>query len=291
MAKFEPLYGPAYPGVFHPDYFPNPQYHPPTQSFADDRLHCKTETEKYFPYKNMDHLSSCMNSSSPKLTHLDSSADGRTDISPRFDYRSAGPCSRSSSRDAVSGYPYSNQSESSTSEIDVGNDEIEKRSISSNFQQNLDTGQNPIKEELSPKPLTVTDNHPQSRGVHQSVITCHRANIEAGTLSHSQKSIQQNPVKYPERDGRSDQHYRSPRLNGHENGMDLQAIHDRNFNAQDIYSHCLRASCAYDSFNSPTNYSQTPIPTPKHYSPVPQPGYASVIVDTQQYHIANGYVH
>ncbi|XP_061192146.1 single-minded homolog 2-like isoform X2 [Saccostrea echinata] len=293
MGKFEPLYGHAFPGVFHPDYFPHPSYHPQTQSFADDRLHCKLEAEKYFPYKNMDHLSSCMNSSSPKLTHLDTSTESRTNISPRFEYRSAGPCSRSSSRDAVSGYPYSNQSESSTSEIDVGNDDIEKRSLSSSFQQNLDTGQNTIKEEQSPKTFTATDNHPhpQSRGIQQSVIMRHRANIVPDTVADSQKSIPQNQTKYPDHEDRSDQHFRNLQQNGHTVGVDLHAIQDRNFNAQDIYSHCLRASCAYDSYTNQTDYSQTPIPTPKHYSSVPQPGYASVIVDTQQYHLANGYVH
>lgn len=62
MRKFEPLYGPAYPGVFHPDYFPHFPYHSSTQSFADESLQCKVESEKFYPYKNMDHLSSCMKS-------------------------------------------------------------------------------------------------------------------------------------------------------------------------------------------------------------------------------------
>lgn len=282
MGKFEPLYGPAYPGVFHPDYFPHLPYHPSGQPFVDDRVPCKVESEKYFPYKNMDHLSSCMKSSSPKLTHLDSSTEGRTNVSPRFEFRSTGPCSRSSSRDAVTGYPYSNHSESSTSEIDVGNEDIEKRPVAPNFPPNIDTGQNKIKEEQSPKAFPVSDNHSQSRGIQQSVIMRHRPNIEPDVISDSQKTLPHN---------QQEQNFRSPHFNGGDTGMDFHGIQDRNFNAQDIYTHCLRASCAYNSYNNPTEYGQTPIPTPKHYSPVPQPGYASVIVDTQQYHLANGYVH
>lgn len=288
MRKFEPLYGPAYPGVFHPDYFPHFPYHSSNQSFPDENLHCKVESEKYYAYKNMDHLSSCMKSSSPKLTHIDASTDGKTNVSPRFEYRSAGPCSRSSSRDAVSGYPYSNQSESSTSEIDVGNEDIEKRS---SFQQNHDTGQNQIKEEQSPKAFPATDNHTQSRGVQQSVIMRHRPNIEPDVIPDSQQKSIHNQVKFQNHELGSEHHFRSPLYSENDIGMDVNTNQDRNINAQDIYSHCLRASCAYNSYNSTTEYCQNPIPTQKHFPPVPQPGYASVIVDTQQYHLANGYVH
>lgn len=288
MRKFEPLYGPAYPGVFHPDYFPHFPYHSSTQSFADESLQCKVESEKFYPYKNMDHLSSCMKSSSPKLTHIDASTEGKTNVSPRFEYRSAGSCSRSSSREAVSGYPYSNQSESSTSEIDVGNEDIEKRS---SFQQNHDTGQNQIKEEQSPKAFPATDNHTQSRGVQQSVIMRHRPNIEADVIQDSQQKPIHSQVKFPNPELGPEHHFRSPLFNENNIGMDVHTIQDRNINAQDIYSQCIRASCAYNSYNSPTEYCQNPIPTQKHFPPVPQPGYASVIVDTQQYHLANGYVH
>ena len=49
--------------------------------------------------------------------------------------------------------------------------------------------------------------------------------------------------------------------------------------------------CAYDSYKQTPSYHNGGFHTGRTHPMMPQPGYTSVIVDAQQYHMANGYVH
>lgn len=49
--------------------------------------------------------------------------------------------------------------------------------------------------------------------------------------------------------------------------------------------------CAYDSYKQSPSYHNGGFHTGRSHPMMPQPGYTSVIVDAQQYHMANGYVH
>lgn len=61
---------------------------------------------------------------------------------------------------------------------------------------------------------------------------------------------------------------------------------------QDAYTTCLKAAtCGYDSYGQSALYQTGPIQPQRPYPMMPQAGYTSVIVDAQQYQMANGYVH
>lgn len=63
--------------------------------------------------------------------------------------------------------------------------------------------------------------------------------------------------------------------------------------SEDAYTSCLKTMYAYDNhnFDATLAYHEHPGLAPRHLPIMQQPGYTSVIVDTQQYQATNGYVH
>ncbi|XP_074657294.1 single-minded homolog 2-like [Tubulanus polymorphus] len=60
---------------------------------------------------------------------------------------------------------------------------------------------------------------------------------------------------------------------------------------RDGYTSCVKNTYDCLSYVDPSSYHSNSMHSQKSYPLMPQAGYTSVIVDTQQYHIANGYVH
>ena len=64
-----------------------------------------------------------------------------------------------------------------------------------------------------------------------------------------------------------------------------------NSNAHNSYTSCVKNVCSYDAYNQVVSPYTNSLQGQRSYSMMPQAGYTSVIVDAQQYHMANGYVH
>ena len=243
---------------------------------------------------------------SPKLTHLDS-VDPRANLSP-FDYRASSQCSRSSSRDTTFGTnqmypcPYSNRSESSASDVDVVSEEIEKQRNHGDFL--LDHGQNSKDESFKSSgktPDNEKSHSPVRSSAHQSVImrpTPRGSSVQSDVMNkNSEKTTSKSPscarsgdtpsaMKIAETSAEIDNDF----FPSNDKLLDMR-LHEKAFATNDIYAQCLRAACAYDSYNQ-SNINQTvPISNQRQYPVMPQAGYTSVIVDAQQYHLSNGYVH
>jgi hypothetical protein len=71
-------------------------------------------------------------------------------------------------------------------------------------------------------------------------------------------------------------------------GMGAGVGHSMGVAATQDYSQCLKAATAYgyDSYSPAAAMYPT---AQRSYPVMPQPGYTSVIVDPQQYHMTNGY--
>lgn len=322
------IYSPVYPQTIISDIF---QYQSPHR-FMDDRLQYKyVETDdKYLTTKALDLFSAFSpqnGHASPRLAHLD-----RHTGSPQFDFRT---CSRSSSRDATFGTPqgylcpFSNRSESSASDVDVVNEDVEKGAtddISIKFHSILDSNSviskddscdstkriaDPLKHtsptyRTAPGQLSVirrssTTNY-QS---HQNGGEDYQVADSVGTSAARQQAADQSkhlPISESVTSGETvgetvaivgdsniQQTNHSEECNeGHE-VMNVQTDVEKPVGA--IYSQCLRAACAYNSYNQGGYAIQTPVVHNQRHFPPQQPGYTSVIVDTQQYQMANGYVH
>lgn len=72
---------------------------------------------------------------------------------------------------------------------------------------------------------------------------------------------------------------------------DMRLMHDRNMAVSgNDYSSCIKAaSCNYDNYAQASMYQTATLQAQRSYPVMPQAGYTSVIVDPQQYHVANGY--
>lgn len=72
---------------------------------------------------------------------------------------------------------------------------------------------------------------------------------------------------------------------------DMRLMHEKNMapTAND-YSTCIKAAaCSYDNYTQASMYQTAALQAQRSYPVMPQAGYTSVIVDPQQYHVANGY--
>ncbi|KAL3883227.1 hypothetical protein ACJMK2_029515 [Sinanodonta woodiana] len=108
-----------------------------------------------------------------------------------------------------------------------------------------------------------------------------------------QGTINKLPISNPNTNGSSDLLHEDRAMESTQKLYEMKSLPSRGLHySDDALMECLRSGCAYDSYsqsNSP--YPSTHIPSTRTYPGVPQAGYTSVIVDTQQYHMANGYVH
>ncbi|CAG2225176.1 SIM [Mytilus edulis] len=297
--KYSGIYGPQFNINFISEMLPYQNYH----RLADEKFQYKLSDPNklhHFGYQNGYQLS-INDVSSPRLTHYGESTDTPS-TSPHFDYRNLNPCSRSSSRETsfgtAQGYncPYSNRSESSVSDVDVVNEETDKRN--SNHQNKYDNIYDSprVKEETfgSPKKSLEVQNRtsPHRDTVQQSVImrrSDYCVESEKTDITPPTGDLNQNNQDASKCSGSNSSCYINDPSSCNKYA-EIRAINDKALNTQDIYSHCLRAACAYDSYNS--NYEQSSIASsPRQYPMVPQAGYTSVIVDAQQYNITNGFVH
>ncbi|XP_067675420.1 single-minded homolog 2-like [Haliotis asinina] len=318
------------------------------QRYIDERNPYRGYEERYYPARdpaNYPGYLSSTPSSMPtmsRLTHNESSRDSSQSTgqqttqsqsqSQQFDYRSPGHGSRSSSRDATFNQPaahytapYSNRSESSASEVDVGSEEYEKRHSSSQshrtdrpnsskFDTLMDTTNQIVKEE-SYKPQDQSNgplqtlSPPQRESVQQSVIIRRSSNQpyssgEVRTNANSSDTYNNTSYKshtsgtgamQSKRSTSGAESTQSNLLNSSSTTdspsgdklLNMRLLQDKSITAPD-YTHCLKAAaCSYDNYTQASMYQSAQRP----YPVVPQAGYTSVIVEPQQYHMANGYVH
>ncbi|KAL4232936.1 putative secreted beta-glucosidase sim1 [Mactra antiquata] len=259
------------------------QSQPPNFDSGQFRLNCDTS---FSPRQATDFLPLHTNTDEePKLNET-------IHLTPLTrEIRSTGSCSRSSSRGESFGASLlqevpSNRSDSSTSDVDVISDEIEASKV-----DNL-------------KCVKVTDSHNVStEPIQQSVImrmpnqsqnysTSPRYSCDYNrtTLSKSPRAVHTDLVKYPS------ETETSPNSNFFaEDAGDKFYDGIKQFNSKgygdDPIMQCLRNGFSpYDNFNQSNIYG-TGGYQPKPYNVVPQPGYTSVIVDANQYQMANGFVH
>lgn len=204
--------------------------------------------------------------------------------------RSTGSCSRSSSRGESYGTPLlqevpSNRSESSTSEVDVITDDIESskadnlKTPKANDCQNVPT--EPVQQSVIMRMPNQTHSYSSPR---------YSCDFNKSNLSKSPRASHAEVVKY------SSETESSPGSNffvDHSTDKFYDGI--KQFNAKgfgdDPLMQCLRNGYTpYEGYNQGSLYTATGLQA-KTYGMVPQAGYTSVIVDTNQYQMANGFVH
>ncbi|XP_064617712.1 single-minded homolog 2-like isoform X2 [Liolophura sinensis] len=341
------------------------------QRLMDERPTYRGYEERYYPARDPANFPGFISSQSTtgtaapsdasRLTHSDSSASregytrpsessrtptgGQGQQQQQFDYRTSGQCSRSSSRDpsynsSSHNYaaPYSNRSESSASEVDVVNEEYDKRHSGANppsragdrqggakFESLIDATQQLVKDETY-KPsqdsatavteggsgLTSSQTRDSSTA-QQSVImrrqsvqypqnatTDSRTNNNTADYHGSSYLKSQSASLHPELSkstaAASDTNHNSSLVTGAtaiasatQKLLDMRALQEKTYSAaQDAYTNCVKA---YDAYGQPNPYQTAALPNQRHYPVMPQAGYTSVIVDAQQYHMANGFVH
>lgn len=327
-------YNALYPQTYHPGFFADIFQYQAQQRYFEEHLQQKSAVEdKYYSTRNSESYPRFLNSqghiNSPRLTHLDT-PDNRDTVSPQFDYRTANACSRSSSREASFGTPhgfpcpFSNRSESSVSDVELGSEDSEKRlslqsdAKPSHIESLLESNLQSIKDDVYKSPNRINgqlssmspgkDSKQQqqqqsvimrrpSRSDYQSETRtdndCSQSNLLKSPSSALHRSSNMELSKQSDIDSVHDQRLPTEHVQNLDTTklLDIQRIHEKNFNTQDIYTQCIRAACAYDSYNHPSYSPTNQIQSQRQYPIMPQAGYTSVIVDTQQYHLANGYVH
>ncbi|KAJ8314480.1 hypothetical protein KUTeg_006630 [Tegillarca granosa] len=325
-------YNALYPQTYHPGFFADIFQYQAQQRYFEEHLQQKSVVEdKYYSTRNSESYPRFLNSqghiNSPRLTHLDT-PDNRDTVSPQFDYRTANACSRSSSREASFGTPhgfpcpFSNRSESSVSDVELGSEDSEKRlslqsdAKPSHIESLLESNLQSIKDDVYKSPNRINgqlssmspgkDSKQQqqqqsvimrrpSRSDYQSETRtdndCSQSNLLKSPSSALHRSSNMELSKQSDIDSVHDQRLPTEHVQNLDTTklLDIQRIHEKNFNTQDIYTQCIRAACAYDSYNHPSYSPTNQIQSQRQYPIMPQAGYTSVIVDTQQYHLANGY--
>ncbi|KAL5010934.1 hypothetical protein ScPMuIL_013239 [Solemya velum] len=288
--------------------------------------------QRYFgsrsPYRNSDdRYLTCRDSDSygnfvSDQTELDSSSENQKNEdqtealrlpTQQYDYRPGGQCSRSSSRDASYGTPhsyhgpYSNRSESSASDVDVGNEDSDKHHSnihshqSSKLESLIEATQHLVKEEgfkssdiangqqLHAVPSSNHSYHPET---NDSPRDCKRSAYISSPPSLTGACQQEGSKESTEDPERSHSDILSmSSLPNTETGhklLDLKSLNEKAFNN---YAQCFKAACGYDTYSQSNTYHTNTLQPQRQYPIMPQAGYTSVIVDTQQYHVANGYVH
>lgn len=317
-------------------------YQPPQRYYNDRSPFRGTYDDLYYPTREnpaySGYVASRSTLESAKLSQSDSSRESyrQSEIShnasggSQFDFRTSGKCSRSSSRDASYNTPhnysapYSNRSESSASEVDVVNEEYDKRHPQRNDRQNakfdslIEATQQLVKEE-SYKPGTDQSNgHLQRDSSQQSVIIRRQSNtsyqndhgrssnsasdyapsafikspsVVSGTPLHTEPKSN-NTAATESSQSISLSTVQSSNASATQKLIEMRTLQEKSISAaQDAYTTCLKSACGYDAFGQPTPYQPAAAQTQRPYPVIPQAGYTSVIVDAQQYHMANGYVH
>lgn len=245
----------------------------------------------------------------------------------QYEYRPGGQCSRSSSRDESYGTPhsyhgpYSNRSESPDSEVDVGNVDSDKQHSnmhshpSSKLESLIEATQLLVKEEgFKSSEITngqLRSSAPMRTPIHHSVIMCRSSNERyhretndlpqncnrSGYVSSPppplsgacQEDGSKEDQEDPERSHADILNIPSlPDTDSNQKRSDLKSLNEKAFNS---YAQCFKAACGYDTYTQSNIYHTNTLQPQRQYPIMPQAGYTSVIVDTQQYHVANGYVH
>lgn len=271
-----------------------------TQSFKDCAYSYQAQQHNFEsgPYRV-----NCDNSFSPRqpaaeFLHLHTSTDEEPKLNETIhltplsrEIRSTGSCSRSSSRGEAFGASLlqevpSNRSDSSASEVDVISDEIDSSKV-----DNLKCGKVKDCRTASTEPIqqSVIMRMPNQSQSYSSSPR-YSCDYNRTTLSKSPRSIHTDLAKYPS------EIETSPNSNFFVDETN-DKLYDgiKQFSSKgytdDPLMQCLRNGFSpYDNFNQGSVYATTGLP-PKPYNVVPQAGYTSVIVDTNQYQMANGFVH
>ncbi|XP_041351367.1 single-minded homolog 1-A-like [Gigantopelta aegis] len=335
------------------------------QRYIDDRNPYRGYEERYYPARDPSDYPGIMASqtalqAASRLAPNESSRESCQSASQPYDYRSPGQCSRSSSRDAsfnAAHYnaPYSNRSESSASEVDVGSEEYEKRHPSSQSHRtdrqsakydSIMDANNQLAKEDAYKPKDQTNGplqtlykpQDQSNGplqtlspaqrepapVQQSVIIRRQPNhsysasdsrnttvnsgggeyntgfikaaqsTTATVQSDSKKTANSRTESSQSNIVNSSNSAVAPHAASGDKLINMRLLQEKSLHAaQDYTQQCLKAAaaCSYDSYTPATMYQTAALQAQRQYPVMPQAGYTSVIVEPQQYHMANGYVH
>ena len=365
-ARYSALYHSAYshPSVYGDSscVYPLPAH----QRYLEDRnpYRGSYDTEKYYPTPGREHTPypGYLSSQSPQETTSSTSRASTTTADRDSSYRhgdttrgtgatsggasydclhSGSSCSRSSSRDPPyptqhtqthSTYtaPFSNRSESSASEVDVVNEEYEKRhsagiqlhgrtdrqNTGTKFDSLVEATKRLVKEEAFKNTTTSQDlvakNPLQTSGtlaaatskdsIPQSVImrrqSTNYSNSDSTPNYHSPTRLKppadstQKQLSNSANNGTSQSPSAAYCASQTSAGTTAEKILDMRTSSQAVaYSSCVKNTCGYDTYNPTAAYHPASLQSQSRYPVMPQAGYTSVIVDAQQYHLANGYVH
>ncbi len=246
-------------GHTYPGYITSPQHESPRTNMSDSRE----------SYRGGDSVSQ---------TAAGGSSGAGSGNSTNYDCaHTTTQCSRSSSREATTTYnhsqsgqthsvypvSYSNRSESSASEVDVTED-YEKRHNTERFKDSCRVTSGHVTQNGDSKDVVQATSVIMRR---QPTTTAPSTNTNS-TVSNS-RSHDHNPLK------------------SNTNTSELRTKSLLETNQNSLYSHCT-----YESYKQSPQYHSSSFQNARTYPVMPQAGYTSVIVDTQQYHhMANGYVH
>ncbi|XP_050390740.1 single-minded homolog 1 isoform X2 [Patella vulgata] len=310
------------------------------QRYLDERNAYRSYEERYYPARDPANYPGYIPSQTAlqtRLNHNESSRESSQSAGQQYgDFRSTGQCSRSSSRDPsynTSHYqaPYSNRSESSASEVDVGSEEYEKRHPSgqshrsdrqnSKYESILEGAPQLIKDEgyksqdQSNGPLQTLS--PPRESVPQSVIirrhsnhtySSNEARNNNGSSDYTNSAFLKSTssasasltsdVRKSTNSTESNQSNILSATSGSETSagdklLNMRLLHEKSLNSSQDYTQCLKAAaaCGYDNYGQNGMYQTTALQNQRTYPVMPQAGYTSVIVEPQQYHMANGFVH
>ena len=334
------------------------------QRYLDDRNPYRGYEERYYPARDPSEYPGIMASqtalqTASRLAPNESSRESCQSASQPYDYRSPGQCSRSSSRDAsfnASHYnaPYSNRSESSASEVDVGSEEYDKRHPNAQshrtdrqnakYDSIMDANNQLSKEEayktkdqpngplqtiykaqdqsngplqtLSPaqrEPVPVQQsviirrqpNHSFSSSDSRSTAVSSTGEYSSGFIKTAQSTpatVHSDTKKTTSTRSESSQSNLAnstntavaPHAASGDKLINMRLLQEKSLHAaQDYTQQCLKAAaaCSYDTYAPASVYQTAALQAQRQYPVMPQAGYTSVIVEPQQYHMANGYVH
>ena len=116
---------------------------------------------------------------------------------------------------------------------------------------------------------TAVNNTDNKESIQQSVIMRRTSNDTVSTVTDITNQSQETPLS---------------KLSSLAEGAELR--HKSVDNPSRLYG-----ACTYDVYKQSFSYHQSGLQGGRTYPVMPQPGYTSVIVDAQQYHLANGYAH
>jgi hypothetical protein len=236
---------------------------------------------------------------SAEFLHLHTNADEEPKLNETIhltplarEIRSNGTCSRSSSRGESFGTPLlqevpSNRSESSVSDVDVLSEDIDVSKTDNLKTAKTKECQNVPTESVQQSVIMRMPNQSQSP---YSLSPRYSCDFNKSNLSKSPRAHHAEVLKYPS------ETENSPNSNFFVDD-NTEKFYDgiKQFSAKgfgdDPLMQCLRSGYTpYEGYNQGGLYTGTGL-QPKPYNVVPQAGYTSVIVDTNQYQMANGFVH